>query len=88
MELTAHAQQRASQRAVPLSVVQAICSYGLAYASRGATGLRLDRRSLDLAADELAPRDVERLRRFTRTFLIADGARVITVVRASRRHAH
>lgn len=88
MELTAHAQQRASQRAVPLPVVHAIYSYGVAYASRGATGLRLDRRSLDLAADELAPREVERLRRFTGAFVITNGARVITVARASRRRPH
>jgi hypothetical protein len=88
MQLTRHAKIRAAQRTVPLSVVHAVYDYGVAYASRGVTGLRLDRRALDLATDDLSPREVERLRRFASTILIADGAHVITVIRAPRSRFH
>lgn len=88
MQLTYHASQRSSQRHIPAAVVAAIYDFGTDYASRGATGLRLDRRAIDLAADELEPYQIERLRRFSGTYIIADGAHVITVAHAIRRKSN
>lgn len=88
MELTKHARQRAAQRSVPEPVVAAIYAYGASYSTRGCTGLRLDRTAIELAADELPPKELARLRRFHGVYLVASGAAVVTVVRATARRFH
>lgn len=88
MQLTAHARDRAAQRSIPTPVIEAIYAFGTDYASAGAIGLRLDRRALELAADELATEELARLRRFIGVYLISQGDRVITVARANRRRIH
>jgi hypothetical protein len=85
MQLTQHARQRAAQRLVPVAVIQAIYAYGESYSSRGCTGLRLSREALTLAADDLPPSEIERLRRFHGTYLITSGAKVLTVAHAQFR---
>jgi len=85
MELTKHAIQRAAQRSIPDAVVEAIYAFGASYSARGCTGLRLDRVAIELAADELAASEIQRLRRFHGAFIITSGAKVVTVARATRR---
>lgn len=88
MELTKHARQRAAQRSVPETVIAAIYAYGASYNARGCTGLKLDRVSIELAADELSPRELARLRRFHGVYLITSGATVVTVARETARRFH
>lgn len=86
MELTQHAKQRASNRSVPLWVIEAIYAYGEAYSSRGCTCLRLTREALRFAEDDLPPSKIERLRRYFRTYVIAAGETIVTVAHAKSRH--
>lgn len=88
MELTKHATQRAAQRSVPEAVIAAIYAYGASYSARGCTGLRLDRTSIELAADDLSPQELARLRRFHGVYLITSGATVVTVAHATARRFH
>lgn len=79
---------RAAQRSIPVAVIEAIFDFGTDYASRGLIGLRLDRHALALAADEMLPREVERLRRYFGAYIIASGDCVVTVANANRRRFH
>lgn len=88
MQLTHHAKHRAAQRCIPIAVIEAIFDFGTDYASRGFTGLRLDRYALELAADSLAPIEVQRLRRYFGAYVIASGDRVVTVAHSKRRNFH
>lgn len=88
MQLTNHAKHRALQRSIPIAVIEAIFDFGTDYASRGLTGLRLDRYALELAADALPPTEVQRLRRYCGAYVIASADRVITVAHANRRRFH
>lgn len=88
MELSKHARQRAAQRSVPEAVIAAIYAYGVSYSTRGCTGLRLDRTSIELAADELSPQELARLRRFHGVYLVTSGATVVTVAHATARRFH
>jgi hypothetical protein len=85
MQLTHHARQRAAQRSVPLEVIEAVYAYGECYSSQGCTGLRLSRKAIALAADDLPPSKIERLRRFHGTYVIASGAMIVTVAHAKQR---
>jgi hypothetical protein len=88
MELTKHASRRAAQRSVPEGVIAAIYVYGASYSTRGCTGLRLDRTSIELAANDLSPQELERLRRFHDVYLVTSGSKVVTVARATSRRFH
>jgi hypothetical protein len=88
MRLSQHAMHRAIQRSIPVSVIEAIFDFGTDYASRGGTGLRLDRLALVLASDALPSAEVDRLRRYVGVYLIASGDCVVTVARATRRRFH
>ena len=83
MQLTHHAKYRAAQRSIPVDVIEAIFDFGTDYASRGLTGLRLDRYALELAAETLPPPEIQRLRRYFGAYVIASGDRVVTVAHAS-----
>lgn len=88
MQLTHHAKYRAAQRSIPISVIEAIFDFGTDYASRGLTGLRLDRCALELAADALPATEVQRLRRYCGAYIIASGDHIVTVAHASSRRFH
>ena len=88
MELTKHAKQRAAQRSVPETVVADIYAYGASYSSHGCTALRLDRTSIELAADDLSPQELAGLRRFHGVYLVTSGAKVVTVAYAAARRFH
>ena len=88
MQLTHHAQQRAAQRSIPEAVIEAIYSYGESYCARGCMGYRLDRHSIALAADDLPASDIERLRRYVGTYIIANGEKVVTAAFAKSRRFH
>lgn len=85
MFLTFHAEQRATQRAIPAKVISAIHAYGSPSYHRGALALRLDHEALELAEDDLPPRLGRDLRRYRGVFAIVSGATLITVVRPTRR---
>lgn len=85
MMITKHAKRRAAQRSIPERVIEWIYIYGDSYASRGCMGYRLDRHSLALAADDLPASDIERLRRYFGTYIIASGEKIITAAYAKSR---
>ncbi len=85
MQLSNHAKNRAAQRSIPSQVIEAIYCYGESYASRGCMGYRLNRRSIALAADDLSAPDIERLRRFVGTYIIANGEMIVTAAHAKTR---
>ena len=86
MQLSYHARFRAQQRGIPEYVVDLICAYGRPSHTRGALSLSLDEESLDRAAEDLTHDRVARLAQFRDVYAIEDGATVITVARAKRRH--
>lgn len=73
---------------IPEWVITTIYNYGADYAARGATGLRLDRRAIELTSEEFDAVRAERLRRFADCYLIVGGAAVIMAARASKRRFH
>ena len=80
-----HATERIIERAIPLQVVAAICSYGSPSHHRGAVALRLDRQALDLARDDLPSARARELGRYRGAYVVEDDATIITVSRPTRR---
>ncbi len=85
MHLTAHASARSLQRNLPLAAIAAAYDYGSISYHRGAIALRLDRRALELAGDDLPSPQSRALARYRGVFVVADGAQIITAARATRR---
>lgn len=85
MQMTAHANTRATQRAVPQDVVETIYAYGRPSHSRGALSIQMDREGISLAASELGKKRASRLERYRGVYLITKGDHIITVARAKRR---
>ena len=85
MELTQHAIDRATQRAVPWNVVSTIYAYGSPSFHRGALALRLDREALELARDDLPSADASELDRYRGLYIVVADITVLTVARPSRR---
>lgn len=85
MKMSEHARQRAAQRSVPIAVIEAIFAYGEEFATLGRVGPRLTRDALKLAADDLLPSEIERLRRFIDVLIITSGEAIITVIRTKSR---
>ncbi len=86
MLLSCHAKFRAQQRGIPEHIVELICAYGRPSHARGALSLSLDEDALNRAAEDMSHKSVVRLARFRDVYVIEDGATVITVARAKRRH--
>lgn len=80
-----HATERAMQRAIPAQVIAAIHSYGSPSHHRGAIALRLDRRALDLARDDLPAPQGRELGRYRGAYVVENDATIVTVARPTRR---
>ena len=86
VNMTKHAIERSLRRGIPMDVVSAIYSYGTPTHSRGALALRLDRKAIELAQDDLPANIGRKLSRYRGAYIIADTATAITVARSLRRY--
>ena len=85
MRLTRHADRRRARRSLPLDVLSTICAYGSPLHSKGAISLTLDGSAIALAAEDDRRRATD-LERYRGTYVIvADGDRIVTAARRTRR---
>ena len=88
MHLTRHAEHRSIKRNIPMHVMDAIYEFGSPRPSRGLLSLTLDRKAIDLAAEDKGRRRHE-LCRYSGTYLIVDNEeQIVTVARRTRRFRH
>ncbi len=82
MQLSEHASSRATQRGIPLAIVETILMFGTErHAPGGVTRITLDRSAICLAADGSSYRQSQ-LERYVDTYLVVgEQGRVITVAR-------